>query len=156
MDYLKEYNIEKLTISELNEYSHILATCFRENNYYNEYLENMKRNFDKGYIFLGAKLFNDKKIIGGICLEQVPIYKNEIYIDNLFVDFKFNKLGIATNLINYILENKFMLFGIDEVNLYLFCAKYMQSFYENRGFIVTEEFNDNPSKIMFLRMDRKI
>lgn len=155
MEYLKEYNIENIKLDELNDYTKVLSTCFRENNYYEEYLDNMKRNFDKGYIFLGAKLFNDV-IIGGICLEKKPIYRNEIYIDSLFVDSKFRKLGIASNLLNYILENKLNLFNLDEINLYLFCVEYMRQFYKNRGFDVTDKFNSNKSKIKFLRMDRKI
>ena len=155
MRQLIEYKIDQLNQDDLTEYTNVLVDSFGIKLAFDEYYNIITKDFVGGNIFLGAKLFSSKQIIGGICLEKAPIYKNEIYIENIFVDRKYRNNGIATNLINYVIENKFNLFSMNEVNLYLFCKEQVKDFYQIQNFTITDEWNENcEGKI--LRMDRKI
>lgn len=151
---LDNYDISVLNEEELENYTEKLVKAF-DIDCYDIYLEDNINNYKRGHIFLGAKLFTDRTIIGGICLERKPIYKNEIYIEGLFVDKKYRNQGVATNLIDYIVENKIDIFNKNKIELYLFCEKKLKDFYVKNGFYETDiVMNNNMEKV--LRMDRNI
>lgn len=154
MDYLDNYDIKLLEENEIGLYTKKLVEAFELEECYGLYLEDNINNLNRGNIFLGAKLIKNGLLIGGICLERKPIYKNEIYIENLFVDSKYRNQGVASNIIDYVVSNKLDLFKRNKIELYLFCEQYLEKFYKKSKFIVDDLYETNSQKV--LRMKRNI
>lgn len=154
MDYLDNYYVNHLSSNELELYTQKLVEAFELEDCYNLYLEDNINNLKRGNIFLGARLIKSNSLIGGICLERKPLYKNEIYIENLFVDNRYRNQGVASSLMNYVVDNKKDLFGRHKIELYLFCEQQLESFYKKLKFNVYDYYQGDSQKV--LRMSRKI
>lgn len=155
MDRLNNYNIKSLDLNEIEDYTKVMLEAFDLEYNYDMYLDNNIYNYTSGHKFLTAKLVRENVIIGGICLEGKPKYRNEIFIEHIFVDEKYRNQNVATSLLEYIIENKNEIFKMNKINLYLFCENHVREFYlKNRFYETNIVMNKNLEKV--LRMDRNI
>lgn len=154
MDYLDDYIISTLVEPEIYSYTKEQLLAYESKESYNNCLESNLNKYFSGYIFLGAKLNKDYSIIGGISLDKENIRKRSIYIEDFFVNSNYRNMGVATNILDYIIENKKVLFQKRRIILSLLCEDYLQSFYEKQKFSVDNLFVTNNQKV--LRMIRKI
>ena len=155
MENLDNYNITGLFLNEVALYTKKLVKAFDLERDYEIYLDDNIFYYAHGYNFLVARHTLENEIIGGICLESKPKYRNEIFIEHIFVDEEYRNQGVATSLLEYIVQNKENMFKMNKIDLYLFCEEYVKQFYLKNKFYETDTIlNDNLEKV--LRMDRKI
>lgn len=154
MECLDNYKIGFLDRDEIEIYTEKLVESFNVKNFYQIYLDDNICNYRRGYIYLVAKIISENLIIGGICLESKSKYKNDIFIEHLFVDSKYRNQMVATNLLRYIIDNKYYLFKSNKKCLNLYCDNNVKGFYEKNNFYEEGSFICSDQKVF--SMKRKI